>query len=71
MSNIPFRSDQVVEELVQFNQNLSKGVKNLLDTDEISAGVTPREEIYAEDNEDEEQSSGEGEDGQLGDDELE
>ena len=49
MNNIPFRSDQVVEELVQFNQNLSKGVKNLLDTDEISAGVTPREEIYAED----------------------
>ena len=24
MSNVPFRSDQVVEELVQFNQNLSK-----------------------------------------------
>ena len=49
MNNIPFRSDQVVDELVQFNQNLSKGVKNLLDADEISAGVTPREEIYAED----------------------
>ena len=49
MSNIPFRSDQLVEELVQFNQNLSKGVKNLLETDEISSGVTPREEIYAED----------------------
>ena len=43
MSKIPFRSDQVVEELVQFNQNLSKGVKNLLDAEEISAGVTPRE----------------------------
>jgi hypothetical protein len=38
MNNIPFRSDQVVEELVQFNQNLSKGVKNLLDAEEISAG---------------------------------
>ena len=49
MNNIPFRSDQVVEELVQFNQNLSKGVKNLLDAEEISAGVTPREEVYAED----------------------
>ncbi len=49
MSNIPFRSDQLVDELVQFNQNLSKGVKNLLDAEEISAGVTPREEVYAED----------------------
>jgi len=49
MTNFNFRSDQVVDELVQFNQNLSKGVKNLLDADEISSGVTPREEIYAED----------------------
>jgi len=49
MSNTSFRSDQVVEELVQFNKNLSKGVKNLLDAEEISAGVTPREEVYAED----------------------
>ena len=49
MSKIPFRSDQVIEELVQFNQNLSKGVRNLMDAEEISAGVTPREEVYAED----------------------
>ena len=49
MSNPQFRSDQVVEEVVQFNQNLSKGIKNLLDADEISSGVTPREEVYAED----------------------
>ena len=42
MSNIPFRSDQVVDELVQFNQNLSKGVKNLLDAEEISAPASPR-----------------------------
>ncbi len=49
MSNFQFRSDQMIDELVQFNQNLSKGVKNLLDADEISSGVTPREEIYAED----------------------
>ena len=39
MSNFQFRSDQMVDELVQFNQNLSKGVKNLLDTDEISSGL--------------------------------
>ncbi len=49
MSNVPFRSDELVNELVQFNQNLSKGVKNLLEADEITAGVTPREEVYAED----------------------
>ena len=49
MSNFQFRSDQLVDEMVQFNQNLSKGVKNLLDAEEISAGVTPREEVYAED----------------------
>ena len=49
MSNFQFRSDKMVDEVVQFNQNLSKGIKNLMDSDEISAGVTPREEIYAED----------------------
>jgi len=49
MSNFEFRTDKLVDEMVQFNQNLSKGVKNLLEADEISAGVTPREEVYAED----------------------
>ena len=47
MSNFEFGADQMVDELVQFNQNLSKGVKNLLDADEISSGVTPREEVGA------------------------
>ena len=36
MNTFHFRADQVVDELVQFNQNLSKGVKNLLEADEIS-----------------------------------
>lgn len=49
MKNFEYRPDQVVEELVKFNENLSKGVKNLLEADEISAGVTPREAIYSED----------------------
>ncbi len=49
MSNFEYHPDQLVDEVVQFNQTLSKGLKNLLDSDEISAGVTPREEIYAED----------------------
>ncbi len=44
-----FDSEGMIDELVKFNQNLSKGVQNLLDADEISAGVTPREEVYAED----------------------
>ncbi len=49
MNDFQYRPDQMVEELVQFNENLSKGVKNLLDAEEISAGVTPREEVYSED----------------------
>jgi polyhydroxyalkanoate synthase len=49
MSSMNFRPEQVAEELVGFNQNLTNSVKNLLEIEEISAGVTPREEIYAED----------------------
>jgi polyhydroxyalkanoate synthase len=49
MSSFNFRPEQLVAELVEFNQNFSKGMKNLLDSEEISAGVTPRKEIYSED----------------------
>lgn len=49
MSSFNFRPEQLVNELIEFNQNFSKGMKNLLDSEEISAGVTPREEIYTED----------------------
>ena len=50
MSNVPFRSDQVVDEIVQFNQNLSQGRQEPCSTPrKISSGVTPREEVYAED----------------------
>ena len=49
MKPYEYRPDQLVEELLEFNQNLSKGMKNLLDSEEISEGVTPREEVYAED----------------------
>ena len=49
MTSFQYQPEQLVEELVEFNQNLSKGMKNLLETEEISAGVTPREEVYAED----------------------
>ena len=49
MTSFQYKPEQLVEELVEFNQNLSKGMKNLLETEEISEGVTPREEVYSED----------------------
>ena len=49
MNVFEFRPDQIIEELVNFNQNFSQGVKNLIDSEEISAGVTPRQEVYRED----------------------
>ena len=49
MNPFEYRPDQLVEELVKFNQNFSKGVHNLLESEEISEGVTPREEVYSED----------------------
>ena len=49
MTSFQYRPEQLVEELVEFNQSLSKGMKNLLESEEISEGVTPREEVYAED----------------------
>jgi polyhydroxyalkanoate synthase len=49
MTSFQYKPEQLVEELVEFNQNLSKGMKNLLESEEISEGVTPRQEIYSED----------------------
>ncbi len=49
MSSFDYRPDQLIDELINFNQNFSKGMKNLLDAEEISAGVTPRVEVYSED----------------------
>lgn len=49
MNPFEFSPNQLVEELVEFNQNFSKGVHNLLEAEEISEGVTPREEVYSED----------------------
>ncbi|NNE62733.1 MAG: class III poly(R)-hydroxyalkanoic acid synthase subunit PhaC, partial [Gammaproteobacteria bacterium] len=51
MSSFDYQPDQLVDELVKFNQNFSKGMKNLLDSEEISAGVaqskTPLLIVYA------------------------
>jgi len=49
MTSFQYNPEQLVEELVEFNQNLSKGMKNLLESEEISEGVTPRQEVYSED----------------------
>ena len=49
MNPFEYRPTQLVDELVKFNQNFSKGVHNLLESEEISEGVTPREEVYSED----------------------
>jgi polyhydroxyalkanoate synthase len=49
MTSFQYKPEQLVEELVEFNQNLSKGMKNLLESEEISEGVTPRQEVYSED----------------------
>ena len=49
MNPFEFRPEQLVEELVSFNQNFSKGINNLMNADEITAGVTPHEEVYRED----------------------
>jgi len=49
MSDLNLNPEGMIDELVTFNQNMSKGVQNLLNAEEISAGVTPREEVYSED----------------------
>jgi poly[(R)-3-hydroxyalkanoate] polymerase subunit PhaC len=41
--------DKVLQEMVEFNQKLGKGFQNLLETEEITTGVTPKEIIYRED----------------------
>ena len=40
--------DKVLQEMVEFNQKLGKGFQNLLETEEITTGVTPKEIIYQE-----------------------
>lgn len=48
-SPIEIRPDEVLQELGAFQQKLSQGVQNLLEVDEITTGVTPKEAIYTED----------------------
>jgi polyhydroxyalkanoate synthase len=41
--------DEAARELVVFNQKLARGIKNLVNIDEISTGATPTEIVYNED----------------------
>lgn len=49
ISPIEIRPDEVLKELNSFQQKLTEGVQTLLDTPEITTGVTPKEAIYTED----------------------
>ena len=43
------RPDHVVEELVDFNDKLAKGLVTLRQVGDVDVGVTPKEEVYRED----------------------
>ena len=49
MNFINITPDKVVQEMIDFNKKLGKGFNNLLDAEEITTGVTPKEIIYQED----------------------
>lgn len=49
MTSIQLKPEKMFEEITNFNQKLSEGVKNLKELGEISEGVTPREVVYTED----------------------
>lgn len=43
------RPDQVVQEMLEFNQKLGEGLKTLSQVEQIDVGSTPKEQIYQED----------------------
>jgi polyhydroxyalkanoate synthase len=49
MSLFSLRPDQVVQEMLEFNQKLGEGLKTLAEVQEIDVGSTPKEQIYQED----------------------
>ena len=49
MNSINITPDKVVQEMIDFNNKIGKGFKNLLQAEEITTGVTPKEIIYQED----------------------
>ncbi len=49
MLPIDIRPEKLREEMLDFSCKLGRGVENLLHTDQIDTGVTPREVVYRED----------------------
>jgi polyhydroxyalkanoate synthase subunit PhaC len=47
--NLPFSPDKNLQEIISFSQKLTRGVQNLLEAEEITTGVTPKEAVYRED----------------------
>ncbi len=48
MISFQITPDKVFQEMVAFNRKLGKGFQNLLEAEEITTGVTPKEIIYQE-----------------------
>jgi polyhydroxyalkanoate synthase len=46
---IDIRPDRLVQEMYDYSQKLGQGMENLLNSEKIDTGVTPRVEIYRED----------------------
>ncbi|MCU7849206.1 MAG: class III poly(R)-hydroxyalkanoic acid synthase subunit PhaC [Candidatus Thiodiazotropha sp. (ex Lucinoma kastoroae)] len=49
MQPFNIRPDQLAEEMLDYSRKLGKGVENLLNSEKIDAGVTPKVEVYRED----------------------
>jgi len=49
MTAINLKPEKMFEEMVNFNQKLTEGIKNLKEMGPISTGVTPKEVVYTED----------------------
>lgn len=49
MKPIDIRPEKLAEEMADYSRKLGKGLENLLNSDEIECGVTPKQAIYSED----------------------
>ncbi|MES9947242.1 MAG: class III poly(R)-hydroxyalkanoic acid synthase subunit PhaC [Candidatus Thiodiazotropha sp.] len=49
MQPFNLRPDQLAEEMFDYSRKLGKGVENLLNSEKIDTGVTPKVEVYQED----------------------
>ncbi|WP_078486966.1 class III poly(R)-hydroxyalkanoic acid synthase subunit PhaC [Solemya velesiana gill symbiont] len=49
MFPIDIRPDKLAEEMADYSRKLGKGVENLLNSEQIDTGVSPKEAVYTED----------------------